>query len=102
MDFGSHSEVAINLRALSVYHHNSHTSALRLILGDFGVRIISLEVLNFLKMRGLLYRTHVAVVQRELRRAEGDPRVKITDEVEREDLGFGFVEKFVVYRNLFV
>lgn len=60
MNLCGYGKISINLRTLSINHDYPKTRSLRLILSEFGIRVIGLEVLNLLEMRLLLYRTHGA------------------------------------------
>lgn len=60
VDLGRQCKVAVHLGTLPVDHHDVHAGALRLILGEFGLGVVGLELLNHLEFGLLCNRTHLA------------------------------------------
>jgi hypothetical protein len=58
VNFCSNRKVSVYFRALAVDHNYTKPCPLRLILGECGVCVICLEVLDLLEMPLLLYRPH--------------------------------------------
>jgi hypothetical protein len=51
MDFSSHSKVPVEFGTFAINHYYSLTCSLRLILCEFSVRIVGLEILDLLEVR---------------------------------------------------
>lgn len=58
VDFDSDSKITIDLGTFAVDHGHAHAGPLRLILGDFGFRVVDLEVLHFLEVVRVLNGPH--------------------------------------------